>query len=157
MSRFTRRISILTALSACAAIAGPAASAQASNASLANAIRADNATLIRDELRVANGLIAYQKHHRTGPAARGLRREVTDLKKLSARLSSQTASTARGMRGKAQILRGLELISASYSALATDLTRAHGKAVSRAKLRTATRVDNAGRRSLQSGLKLLAG
>jgi hypothetical protein len=150
-----RRSKIAAAVAACAAIAGPVASAQASNETVAKTLRGDNARLIRDELRVANGLLSYKSHHRAGPAVAALRAEVADLNALVAKVKPESASTSRGATGKAEILKGLELISSSYSALAIDLRNAHGKTVAVKKLKAAVAIDNAGRKDLVAGGKLL--
>lgn len=153
MFRPLRSRLILAAIAACTVLAGPIVIAQASNATLLSTFKQYNAAVTRDELAVARGLQQY-KPGRAGPAIHALRHEVGDIHGLIGRLRGQSASTARGRRGKTQIIHGLNLIARAYGTLASDLRKASsGKRVSRSELKATVRSDKQGRRELIAGLK----
>lgn len=111
---------------------------------------------MRDEGGVLHGVAAYKKHH-ASVLVRALRREVTDLRSLRGKLIRESASTARGRRGKSDVTQGLGLIASAYAALARDVAASsRSMSVSRAKVLAAVAADRRGRAKLRAGLKLLS-
>lgn len=150
-----RRV-VLSALVGCAALGGPVASAQASNATLRTTLTSYNARIDRDEARVLNGVATYEQHHNAKPLIRALRREVTDIHRLDARLARESASTPKGRKGKREILRGLKLIASAYGALATDIQHASsGQPLSQAAVKATVAKDKKGRADFLKGARLL--
>ncbi len=103
-----------------------------------------------------HAVTAYKKHH-AAALVRALRHEVIDLRSLRGKLIRESASTAKGRRGKSDVTEGLGLIASAYAALARDVTAAsRSRSVSRAKVLAAVAADRKGRAKLRAGLKLLS-
>ena len=139
----------------CAVLAGPIAAAQASDNTLRGTLNSFAPKIVRDENAVRNGIIGYPKG-RVKPLVRALHHEVVDLHALSSKLTHERASSARGRKAKANIVRGLGLIAKAYGALRRDVQAAHGGPVARSKVNAAVRTDKKGRRKLLAGLQLLS-
>lgn len=156
MLRSFRRSVVLSAVGLCAVLAGPLASAQASNATIRATISSYSSRIARDEAGVLRGVAAFKKHH-APVLVRALRHEVGDLNSLRGKLTRESASSARGRRGKSDVVAGLGLIASAYGALARDVAAASkSMGVSQAKVRAAVAADNRGRAKLRAGLKLLS-
>jgi len=154
--RSIRRYVVSAAVGLCAILAGPLASAHASNATIRATINSYGPKIGRDEVRVLHAVTAYKKHH-AAALVRALRHEVTDLRSLRGKLIRESASTAKGRRGKSDVTEGLGLIASAYAALARDVTAAsRSRSVSRAKVLAAVAADRKGRAKLRAGLKLLS-
>ena len=147
---------IVLAIGFCCALAGPVSTAQASNASIVNTFRAGNARLSRDETKSRAALNTYLHTHRARPVIAALRHEVRDMRALARAIRRESASSARGRRGKADITRGLMLIANAYSQLANEIKAAHsGHPVPLSKVNQTVATDRRGRSKLINGLRLL--
>lgn len=147
---------IVVAIGSCCAFAGPVSTAQASNASIVNTFRAGNVRLERDEAKSRKALNTYVHHHRARPAIVALRHEVRDIRALDRTIKRESASSAKGRRGKADITRGLTLIANAYSQLANEIKAAHsGHPVSSSTINKTVAAYERGRAKLIKGLKLL--
>lgn len=155
MSRGIRRCSVLSGLALCAVLIGPVAVAQASDNSLRATLNSFAPKIVKDENAVRNGLIGYPQG-KVRPLVRALTREVSDLRALKSKLANESASSARGAKGKTDIIKGLTLIANAYGALRRDVQVAHGGAVPRSKVTAAVNTDKRGRAKLLAGLKLLS-
>jgi outer membrane murein-binding lipoprotein Lpp len=146
----------VVAIGSCCALAGPVSTAQASNASIVNTFRAGNARLTRDENKSSKALNTYIHHHRARPVIAALRHEVRDIRALDRTIKRESASSAKGRRGKADVTLGLTLIANAYSQLANEIKAAHsGHPVSRARIDKTVATDRKGRAKLIKGLRLL--
>ena len=154
MVRAIRRYWVLSGVALCVVLAGPVAVAQASNNTLRATLNSYSGKIVKDENAVKNGLIGYPQG-KVRPLLRALKHEVADLHALKAKLTNESASSARGRKAKKEIINGLGLIANAYGALRGDVQAAHGGAVSRAKVNAAVRTDQTGRKKLLAGLQLL--
>ena len=155
MPRAIRRCSVLSGVALCAVLVGPIAVAQASDNTLRATLNAFGPKVVKDENAVRNGLIGYSKG-KVRPLVRALNHEVADLHSLSNKLKHESASSARGRKGKADIVKGLSLIASAYGALSRDVQAAHGGPVPKSKVNAAIATDKKGRKKLLAGLHLLA-
>jgi hypothetical protein len=146
---------VLSGLALCAVLIGPVAVAQASDNSLRATLNSFAPKIVKDENAVRNGLIGYPQG-KVRPLVRALTREVSDLRALKSKLANESASSARGAKGKTDIIKGLTLIANAYGALRRDVQVAHGGAVPRSKVTAAVNTDKRGRAKLLAGLKLLS-
>jgi hypothetical protein len=150
-----RGISLLSALLACGAIIGPVATAQASDATIRATLKSAHPTMQKDQVKVQDGIAIYEKRHSSTALIKALNRQATDLHALQGKLSGQSASSTKGAKGKADIVKGLGLVAKSDTGLAKALRAAHGKPVPRSQLTTAVATAKKGNRDLAAGMKLL--
>lgn len=155
MPRAIRRCSVLSGVALCAVLVGGVGIAQASDNTLRSTLNAYAPKIVKDENAVRNGLIGYPKG-KVRPLVRALNHEVGDLHKLRSKLSHERASSAKGKKGKADIVRGLSLIANAYGALRKDVQAAHGGPVPKSKVTAAVNTDKRGRGKLLAGLHLLS-
>jgi hypothetical protein len=134
---------------------GAAAVAQASNATIKATLKSANPTVLKDQAKVLDGIATYDKNHSSSALIKALKRQVSDLNSIQAKISGETASAGKGTHGKAEIVKGLALISDSDKDLVKDLQTAHGKQIPKSKLNTAVVVDKKGNTELVDGAKLL--
>ncbi len=140
-----------------AALAGPVAVAQASDAAIRATIGAYNSRVANDEARIVSAANAYDRNHRPAPLVGALTHEVGDLRALRAKLGRESGSTARGRRGKDDVVRGLGLIASGYSALAGDVRAASAqRPVTATEVNAARAADRRGHNLVVAGLKLLS-
>jgi hypothetical protein len=151
-----RRYLLSSGVALCALLAGPIAGAQGSDSTIISTLNHWGPTIVKDENAVARGLTAYT-HHKVKPLVRALNHEVGDLHTLRHLLRGESASSAKGRKAKADIVKGLGLIAAAYGALAKDAKASHGHGVPADKLQAAVNTDKKGRADLQRGIKLLGG
>jgi hypothetical protein len=153
--RGIRRCSVLSGVALCAVLAGPIAVAQASDNSLRATLNSFASKIVKDENAVHNGLIGYPQG-RVRPLVRALSHEVSDLHSLKRKLARDSASSAKGAKARADIIKGLGLIASAYGALLKDVRAAHGGPVPASKVNAAVKTDKKGRKNLLAGLHLLA-
>jgi hypothetical protein len=147
---------VVAAIAACGALVGPAGVAQASDASIASTFAAASRHLNADEAAVAKAVKRYRSSGRVRPVIAVLRREVRDIRTVRRRINRQSASTAKGRRGKTDVISGLSLIASAYAVLASDIRKAHaGHPVATSKVRAAVVRERRGRAKLVAGLRLL--
>jgi hypothetical protein len=85
-----------------------------------------------------------------------LNHEVSDLQALKGKLAGESGSTARGRRGRGDVVQGLGLIATGYTALACDGHAASAaKPVTGAQVSAARTADGKGHNLVVAGLKLL--
>jgi len=149
-----RRCWVLSGIAVCAVFAGPVAIAQASDNTMRTTLNNYAPKIAKDENAVKSGLTGYPQG-KVKPLVRALKREVSDLRALKRKLARESASSARGIKAKRLIIRGLGLIANAYGALRRDVQAAHGGAVPKSKVAAAVRTDKKGRVKLLAGLKLL--
>lgn len=153
----SRRARLLSAIAACGVLAGPVSAALASDSTIRATIDADNARIGGDEAGIVRAASAYDRNHRSAPLIAALNREVRDLRALQARLARQSGSTARGRRGKQDVVTGLGLIAAGYAGLARDVRAASAHMpVTAGEVRAARAADRRGHNRVVAGLKLLS-
>jgi hypothetical protein len=145
---------VLTGVALCAVLGGGVGVAQASDATLKTTLNNYAPKIVKDENAVKNGIVGYPKG-RVRPLIRALNHEVGDLHKLQSKLIHEKASSARGKKGKTDIVKGLGLIANAYGALRSAVQAAHGGPVAKAKVNAAIATDKKGRKKLNAGLKLL--
>ena len=155
MPRAIRRYSVLSGVALCAVLCGPIAVAQASDNTLRATLNSFAPKIVKDENAVHNGLIGYPQG-KVKPLVRALSHEVSDLHSLRGKLTNDSASSAQGATGRADIIKGLGLIAKAYGALLKDVKAAHGGPVPAAKVNAAVKTDKKGRKNLLAGLHLLA-
>lgn len=156
MRSMSRGRQVLVAIGACAAFTASTGVAQASDASIVSTIDNGNLRITTDELTIAKTLLTYKKTHQAGPVIAALRHEVIDLHALADQVRAQPASSARGGRGKADVLLGLRLVGTSYVQLANEMEHSGtGVPVSRFQLVTTVELARRGHTELVAGLKLL--
>jgi hypothetical protein len=154
--RAIRRCSVLSGAALCAVLVGPVAVAQASDNTLRLTLNSYATKINHDEIAVRNGLLVqYPKGH-WKVLTRALKHEVGDLHALARKLKHESASSARGRKAKADIVKGLSLIANAYGALRNDVLGVHGGAVPPSKVNAAVATDKKGRKKLLAGLHLLA-
>ncbi|MBV9605879.1 MAG: hypothetical protein JO027_12250 [Solirubrobacterales bacterium] len=155
MPREIRRCSLLTGLALCAVLVGGVGVAQASDNTLRLTLNSYSTKIVKDENAVSNGLLVqYPKGH-WKVLTRALKHEVGDLQALTGKLKHQSASSSRGRKAKADIVKGLSLIAEAYGALRKDVLAVHGGAVPASTVNAAIATDKKGRKKLKTGLKLL--
>jgi hypothetical protein len=157
MSRSIRRCSALSLLASCAILAGPIVSAQASDTSIRATIVSWEGRIMQDENAVGQAVRGFVQDGQAAPVIMTMTREDRDLHTLIARLDAQSASTARGAQGKADVTGGLRLIATAYGDLAGDY-RSMGTAnpASPSKINATVSLDKQGRAKLKAGLRLLS-
>jgi hypothetical protein len=155
VQRAIRRCSVLTGVALCAVFVGGVGVAQASDSTLKATLNAYSHKITADENAVKNGLIGYPKG-KVRPLVRALNHEVGDLHTLRSKLTHEKASSARGRKAKADIVKGLGLIANAYTALRKAVQAAHGGPVSKSKVNAAIATDKKGRKKLIAGLHLLS-
>ena len=147
---------ILAAVTLCGLASWPVAVAQASDASIVATFNAANGRLNNDEAAIRKAVAAYKRNSKAGPVIAALRHEVRDIRGVNRTIKHDSASTAKGRRGKADITKGLSLIANSYSALANEIHQAHsGHPVPPSTVAATQRTDHKGRSKLITGLRLL--
>jgi hypothetical protein len=154
LPRSVRRRWALSGAVLCAVLAGPVAIAQASDNDIRTTLNAYAPKIVKDETAVKTGLSEYPKGH-PKPLERALRHEVSDLHALKKALAHESASSAKGRKGKKEIVKGLELIASAYSSLRADVLAVHGGAVPASQVNAAVATDKKGRKKLIAGLGLL--
>jgi hypothetical protein len=108
------------------------------------------------QAKLIKGLSTYQKTHNPRALIKAIKGQDKTLNALDTKLSAQSASSANGTKGKADIVKGLRLIVGSNTTLAKELQQSADHApVSKAKLNAATTSDVKGNRDLNAGSKLL--
>jgi hypothetical protein len=152
--RAIRRSSVLLGVALCAVLVGPVAVAQASDNTLRATLNNFAPKIVKDENAVKNGLSGYPQG-KVKPLVRALTHEVSDLHSLKRKLAHESASSAKGAKAKADIIKGLGLIASAYAALRRDVVNAHGGPVPRSEVNAAVKTDKTGRAKLLAGLKLL--
>jgi len=156
MHRFVRRGPLLSAIATGAILAGPVAGAQASDSTIRSTIDAYNARIAKDEARILKAAATYDKTRQSTPLITALDHEVGDLRALKSRLARESGSSARGRKGKQDVVRGLGLIATGYSALAKDVHAASAsKPITNGELNAARSADRKGHDLVVAGLKLL--
>jgi hypothetical protein len=156
MHRFARRGPLLSSIAACAMLAGPVAGAQASDSTVRSTIGAYNGRIAQDEARIVNTAATYDKTRNATPLIDALNHEVRDLRALKGKLTRQSGSTARGRRGRSDVVKGLGLIATGYTALARDVRAASAqKPVTTGEVNAARTADRRGHNLVVTGLKLL--
>jgi hypothetical protein len=146
---------VLAGVALCAVLVGPTAVAQASDNTIRATLNSYSSKIVNDENAVKNGLVGYPQG-KVKPLVRALTREVSDLHSLKRKLSQETASSATGRNGKADVIKGLGLIANAYGALMRDVQAAHGGPVPPSQVAAAVNTDKKGRSKLLAGLKLLS-
>jgi hypothetical protein len=154
--RSVRRRCVLPGLVLCAVLAGPVAVAQASDNDLRSTLNAFAPKIVKDENAVKKGLNEYPKG-KSKPLLTALAHEVSDLHALNKALAHESASSAKGKKGKKDIVKGLGLIASAYRSLHKDVQAAHGGAVPAPEVNKAVATDKTGRKKLLAGLHLLSG
>lgn len=153
-----RRGPLLAAIAAGTVLVGPVTIARASDAGIRASIDAYNHRVAADEARIVAAAAAYNRTGRPAPLVKALTGEVRDLRTLQGRLVHQPASTARGRRGRDDVVRGLGLIASGYSALAGDVRAAGARRpVTAAQVSAARAADRRGHNLVVAGLRLLSG
>ena len=155
MPRAVRRFSVLSGVALCAILGGPIAVAQASDNTIRQTLNSFAPKIVKDENAVKKGLAGYPKG-KVRPLVKALNHEVADLHALKSKLSHEHASSARGKKGKKDVVAGLGLIAKAYGALRTDVQAAHGGPVPSAQVNAAVNTDKKGRAKLLKGLHLLS-
>jgi hypothetical protein len=156
MHRSVRRGPLLSSIAACAILAGPVAGAQASDSTIRGTIDAYNGRIANDEARILETAATYDKTRDATPLINALHHEVRDLRALRGKLARESGSSARGRRGRADVVKGLGLIATGYSALAKDVSAASAsKPVTNGELEAARAADRKGHNLVITGLKLL--
>lgn len=150
----SRRL-VLSGLVTCAVLAGPIAAAQASDNDLRTTLNAYAPKIVKDESAVKKGLKEYPQG-KSKPLVQALSHEVADLHALNKALKHESASSAKGKKGKKDIVKGLGLIASAYGALRSDVQAAHGGAVPASEVNAAVATDKKGRTKLLAGLRLLS-
>jgi hypothetical protein len=138
----------------CAVFAGPVAIAQASDNDIRTTLNHYAPKIVKDENAVKTGLSEYPKG-KPKPLERALKHEVSDLHALKKTLSHESASSAKGRKGKKDIVKGLTLIASAYSSLRADVLAVDGGAVPASQVNAAVATDKKGRTKLLAGLSLL--
>jgi hypothetical protein len=128
--------------------------AQASDNTIKATLNAYGPKILKDENAVKNGIVVYPQGH-WKILTRALKHEVGDLHALRNKLRHESASSARGRKGKKDVVRGLSLIANAYGALRTAVLSVHGGAVPQSKVNAAIATDKKGRKALKAGLHLL--
>jgi len=156
MSRIARRATVLPALAGSMATLGPVAAAQASNASLRTTVKSDVPRILHSQARILDGLAVLAKTKSVKPLLHAIRAQDRNLSALKVKLSGQSASSATGMKGKHDIIRGLTLVTHANSTLVRDLAKAaSGRAVSKAQVKAASTATKRGNVDINLGGKLL--
>jgi hypothetical protein len=127
---------------------------QASDNTIKATLNAYGPKILKDENAVKNGIVVYPQGH-WKILTRALKHEVGDLHALRNKLRNESASSARGRKGKSDVVKGLSLIADAYGALRTAVLSVHGGPVSVSKVNAARATDKKGRKLLNAGLKLL--
>lgn len=153
MFRSIRSSSGLAAATACVALAGPIAAAQASDATIRGTINSTVPKIVKSQAKVLDGLATYDKTRSAKTLITAIKTQNGVLKALKGKLSRESASSANGAKGKADIVNGLGLIVRSNTALAKHLQS--GKPLSHAEANTAITQDKKGNDDLNAGGKLL--
>ena len=157
MNRLVRRGPMLSAIAACAVLAGPVAGAQASDSTIRATIDAYNARIAKDEARIEKAAAGYDRTRHATPLVNALNHEVGDLHALRTKLARDSGSTAHGRRGTADVVKGLGLIATGYTALARDVKAAGAnKSVPTSQVNAARAADRKGHNLVVAGLKLLS-
>lgn len=154
MPRSVLRRWVLSGAVVCAVFAGPVAVAQASDNDIRTTLNLYAPKIVKDESAVKKGLSEYPKG-KSKPLERALKHEVSDLHALKKVLSHESASSAKGRKGKKDIVKGLGLIASAYSSLRADVLAVHGGAVPASQVDAAVATDKKGRGKLLAGLSLL--
>jgi hypothetical protein len=152
--RAIRRCSVLSGVALCVVLVGPVAAAQASNNTLRATLNSFSPKIVKDENAVKAGLIGYPQG-KVRPLIRALTHEVSDLRALKSKLAHDSGSSAKGMKARTEIIKGLGLIASAYGALRHDVEVAHGGPVPASKVNAAVGTDKKGRAKLLAGLNLL--
>ena len=155
MPRAIRRSSVLLGVALCAVLVGPIAVAQASDNTLRATLNNFAPKIVKDENAVKNGLTGYPQG-KVKPLVHALTHEVSDLRSLKRKLAHESASSTKGAKAKADIIKGLGLIASAYGALLKDVKAAHGGPVPASKVNAAVKTDKKGRKNLLAGLHLLS-
>jgi hypothetical protein len=130
--------------------------AQASDGTIRSAIKTAVPKIESSQAKLIKGLSTYQKTHNPTALIKAIKGQDKTLNALETKLSAQSASSADGTKGKADVVTGLRLIVGSNKTLAKELAQsAHHAPVSKAKLKAATAADVKGNRDLNAGSKLL--
>jgi hypothetical protein len=164
--RSVRRFSLLSGVALCAILGAPIAGAQASDNSIRATlnhygpiicarVNASGRCTKGEEAAVTSGLDGYPGSHKR--LVRALGHEIGTLQALKRKLISESASSARGAKGKTDIVKGLGLIAKAYSGLRKDVLAVNGGPVPKAQVNAAVNTDEKGRSKLQAGLHLLGG
>jgi hypothetical protein len=153
--RAVRRFSVLSGVALCAILGGPIAVAQASDNTIRATLNSFAPKVVKDENAVKKGLAGYP-HGKVKPLVKALNHEVSDLHAFTSKLSHEHASSARGRKGKKDVVAGLTLIAKAYAALRADVQAAHGGPVPKAQVTAAVNTDKKGRTKLLAGLHLLS-
>ncbi|MFZ0381579.1 MAG: hypothetical protein WAL38_27385 [Solirubrobacteraceae bacterium] len=153
MPRSVLRRWVLSGAVVCAVFAGPVAVAQASDNDIRTTLNLYAPKIVKDENAVKKGLKEYRNSSR--PLTRALKHEVSDLHALGKALRHESASTAKGHKGKKDIVKGLGLIASAYSSLRADVLAVHGGDVPASEVSAAQATDKKGRTKLKAGLSLL--
>lgn len=156
MPRAIRRCSVLSGVALCAVLVGGVGVAQASDNTIRATLNSYGTKISNDETAVKNGLVVQYPHGHWKRLTRALKHEVGDLRSLKHKLVHARASTARGSKGKKEVVKGLGLIANAYAALRNDVLAVHGGAVPASKVNAAIATDKKGRKKLTAGLHLLS-
>ncbi|MDQ6775092.1 MAG: hypothetical protein M3071_02480 [Actinomycetota bacterium] len=157
MSRLVRGCSVLSVLATCAVLAGQVVSAQASDNTIRATIISWNGRIKHDEQAVAKASRRYEHNGQTAAVIKTMTHEDRDLHRLIGRLDGESASSARGAIGKADITAGLGLIATAYGNLAHAYKLLHtATPVPRAKILATVSLDRKGRAKVRAGIRLLS-
>lgn len=155
MPRAIRRSSVLSGVALFVLLVGGVGVAQANNNTLRLTLNHYAPKIVKDENVVSNGVhVQYPQGHWIR-LTRALKHEVSDLHALNKKLLHESASSARGRKGKTLIVNGLKLIATAYSSLRRDILAVHGGPVAASKVKAAVKTDKKGRSKLLAGLNLL--
>jgi hypothetical protein len=146
----------MAGVAGCALLGGPVAVAQASDNTIKATLNHYAPKIQHEENAIKSGIAGYPKG-RVRPLVRALNNEVGTLHKLNFKLRHERASSPTGRKAKADIVTGLKLIAAAYTALRNDVLAAHGGAVPASQVNFAVHKDKRGRTKLLAGIKLLGG
>ena len=166
MPRSVRRVSLVSGVALCAILVGPIAGAQASDNAIKSTLNhygpiicaqqnASGVCIKGEEAAVTNGLKGYPASHKR--LVRALGHELGTLRALKRALVGESASSARGAKGRSDIIKGVTLIIEAYAALRVDVQVANGGPVPASKVNPIVSTDNRGRAKLRAGLRLLGG
>ena len=156
MPRSVRLRLALTAVAACAVLAGPVAVAHADDNALRVTLNSYVVKIQNEETAIKQGIKGYSQG-KVKPLLRALNAEIGTLHKLNFKLRQERASSRVGRKAKKEIVEGFGLIASAYVTLRNAVEAANGGPVPPSDVNAAVQTDKQGRTKLLKGLKLLGG
>jgi hypothetical protein len=139
-----------------AAAIGPVAAAHATDASLRATLTRDVPAITRSQAKITAAQTTLEKTHSIGKLIKAVKAQDTNLTRLRTTLRKESSSTPTGAKGKADVVKGLELITSSNRALIKDIEKESvGTPVSKSRLNVLVRDDRRGSALFAAGAKLL--